>query len=144
MASFLSLLKLLSLPIVVSALHQGILLLLANSNPANAVQYSLLTSEDAARTAFVIQAAVTLLLALSVAKPFFRFSARRNRSGFGTWIQGWTLIHCPFLGFSLLRADASPTSWLPFASLVFSMVAVSSLWWRLFYAERPAKSRNAT
>ena len=88
---------------------------------------------DLARQAFVWQAGVSLLLTVCIGAPYFRWCLRRQREGYGVWLSGWLLVHALQLVFTFI-AGLHSQQWLPLASLLLSIVVVSSVWWGLFYA----------
>lgn len=86
---------------------------------------------------FVVQTAISLLLTSAIGTPYFRWSLRRQREGYGVWLSGWLLVYALQLLFNL-EVLVSVGQWVPLASLLLSIVSVSTLWWWLFYAGESA------
>lgn len=144
MSNFLSLLKILCAPILVSALTQAIPLVVQGLHWYDESQHSVLSNGDIARAGFVSQAVITLMLTLVIGMPFFRLGVRKGWPGYTTWLAGWGLVHAPVAllnlagRFFLNASYAGDEPWLPLWSLIISVVVVSSLWWWLFYTGQSA------
>lgn len=88
---------------------------------------------ELAQHAFVVQTAISLLLTSAIGTPYFRWSLRRQREGYGVWLSGWLLVYALQLLLNL-EVLVLARQWVPLASLLLSIVSVSTLWWWLFYA----------
>lgn len=88
---------------------------------------------DLAQHAFVVQTAISLLLTSAIGTPYFRWCLRRQREGYGVWLSGWLLVYALPLLLNL-QVLVLARQWVPLASLLLSIVSVSTLWWWLFYA----------
>lgn len=145
MSSILALLKILLVPVAVAAFTQTICLLVGGLEGQEPFWNTVLANRDAARNGFVSEAIVTLVLTYLIVLPFFRSCARRDRSGYAWWLLGWGLVYSLPVALFLIAGVTGDKPWVaPMSILISSIFIVCSLWWWLFYAERPAETGRST
>lgn len=140
MQKVIAILKLLCVPVLVGLLHvslqfwalTGVERVSPQFWPLTGVERYMSTLEMAQQS-FVVQTAISLLLTSAIGTPYFRWSLRRQREGYWVWLSGWLLVYALQLLLNL-EVLVLARQWVPLASLLLSIVSVSSLWWWLFYA----------
>lgn len=132
MQKIIATLKLLCVPLLTGLVHTALQTLYAMHQAGSAMRWD--TEEmNLARYAFVSQTVLSLLLTIGIGAPYFRWCIRHQREGYGVWLSGWLLVYALQLVFTLI-AGLSSQQWMAPASLLLSIVMVSSVWWQLFYA----------
>lgn len=132
MQKIIATLKLLCVPLLIGLAHAALQTLYALHQAGSAMRWDT-EAMNLVRYAFVSQTVLSLLLTIGIGAPYFRWCLRHQRESYGVWLSGWLLVYALQLVFMLI-AGLHSQQWLALASLLLSIVAVSSVWWRLFYA----------